>query len=134
MLRLRSVLRSGQGPAAPCPHPTRLETCSDSLTFLLSAPAIRRKRLPDKLVRGDHEHAIRLGIWNIDDPQVSTGSCLAQSDPGTLAARSILTGFFHDFHDFLLVHFMVMNVGRAGRRVNIESGMQASSPLILTPH
>src|ERR1039457_471381 len=119
MPRLRSVLHSGREPAAPCPHPTRLETCSGSLTFLLSAPAIRRKRLPDKLVRGNHEHAIRLGVWNIDGPQVSTKSCLTQSNPGTLAARPILTVFFQDFHDFLLVHFMVMNVGCTGHRVNI---------------
>src|ERR1019366_2869103 len=41
-------------------------------------------------------------------------------------------GFSRTFHDFLLVHFMVMNVGRAGHRVDIESGLQASSTLILT--
>src|ERR1019366_1701557 len=132
MPRLRSVLHSGQGPAAPCSHPTRLETYSGSLTFLLSAPAIRRKRLPDKLVRGNHEHAIRLGVWNIDDPQVSTRCCLAQSNPGTLTASPVLTGFLQDFRDFILVHFMVMNMGRAGHRVDIESGLQASSTLILT--
>src|ERR1035441_1258254 len=132
MPRLRFVLHSGQGPAAPCPHPTRLETCSGSLTFLLSAPAIRRKRLPDKLVRGNREHAIRLGVWNINDPQVSTRSCLAQSNPGTLAASPVLTGFLQHFRDFLLVHFMVMNMGRSGHRVDIESGAQASSTIILT--
>src|ERR1039457_879528 len=101
MPRLRSALHSGQGPALPCPHPTGLETCSGSLTFLLSAAAIRRKRLPDKLVGSDHEHAVRLLVWDIDDPQVSTRNCLAQSNPGTLAARPILTGFLQDFNDFL---------------------------------
>src|ERR1017187_5983514 len=90
MPRLRSVLRSGQGPAVPCPHPIRLEICSGSLTFLLSAPAIRRKRLPGMLVSRDPKYAVRLGIWNIDDPRVSARSCLAQCNPGTLAARPAL--------------------------------------------
>jgi hypothetical protein len=104
------------------------------LTFLLSAPAIRRKRLPGKLVGGDHEYAVRLGVWNIDDPQVSARCCLAQSNPRTFAAGAILTGFLQDFNDFLLGHFMVMNMGCTGRRVDIESGVQSSSSLILTPN
>src|ERR1017187_9501813 len=79
MPRPRSALHSGQGPALPCSHPTRLETCSGSLTFLLSAAAIRRKRLPGKLVGSDHEHAVRLLVWDIDDPQVSTRNCLAKA-------------------------------------------------------
>jgi hypothetical protein len=41
----------GKDPLYLGPHPIRLEICSGSLTFLLSAPAIRRKRLPGKLVR-----------------------------------------------------------------------------------
>jgi hypothetical protein len=49
--------------------------------------------------------------------KVSTRSCLAQSNPGTLAASPVLTGFLQDFRDFILVHFMVMNMGRAGHRV-----------------
>src|ERR1035441_7569985 len=118
MPRLRSVLRSGQGPALPCSHPIRLETCSGSLTFLLSAPAKRRKGPPDKLVSSDHEHAVRLPVRDIDDPQVSTRICLAQSNPGTLAARPILTGFLQDF---LLGHVVIVNrseerrVGEEGR-------------------
>src|ERR1035441_8320556 len=60
MPRLRSVLRSGQGPAAPCPHPTRLETCSGSLTFLLSAPAIRRNdpQVSTRIPAPDARHII----------------------------------------------------------------------------
>src|ERR1039458_9538390 len=64
--------------------------------------------------------------------QVSTRSCLAQSNPGTLAASPVLTGFLQHFRDFLLVHFMVMNMRRSGHRVDIESGAQACSTLILT--
>src|ERR1035437_2797109 len=75
MPRLRSALRSGQGPAVPCPHPTRQETCSGSLTFLLSAPAICRERLPDKLVRSDHEHAVQLGVWNIWPHRLDPWKC-----------------------------------------------------------
>jgi hypothetical protein len=41
-------------------------------------------------------------------------------------ARPILTGFPEDFNDLLLGHLMVMNMGRAGRGVDIESGVPAS--------
>jgi hypothetical protein len=101
------------------------------LTFLLSAPAIGRKRLPDKLVGGKHEQAIGFRVRNLDDPQVSAGSCLAQSNPGTLAGRSILTGVFQNFRDFLLGHFVAVNMRRAGHGVDIESDVQASSTFIL---
>lgn len=46
-------------------------------------------------------------------------------------ARPILTGLLQSLKDFILGHLMVINMMYAGRRVDIDSGVQASSTLIL---
>src|SRR5580658_6800015 len=111
MPRLQSVLRSGREAAVLCPHPIPLEVRSGSLMFPPPAPTIGSERLPGKVVRRDHEHAIRLGVRDIDNSQVPARSCLTQSNPRTLAARPVFTGSLQKIKILVRCHLMVMNMG-----------------------
>ena len=94
--------------------------------FPSSATTIRRQRFPGQVVGRDHKNTVRIVVRDIDDTQVPARSRLAQSNPGTLAARPILTGLLQHFNDFILVHMMARNMGRTGRRIYVESGLQGS--------
>jgi hypothetical protein len=94
--------------------------------FPASAPAIRCQGFPDYLVGRDHKYTIRIVVRDIDDTQVPARSRLAQSNPGTLAARPILTGLLQHFNDFILVHLVAINMGRTSRRIYVESGLHAA--------
>src|SRR5438270_13748325 len=57
-------------------HPTRLEIYFRSLLLFLSTPSKCRERFPGQFISRDNEHAIRLWIGHIDDPQIPARICL----------------------------------------------------------
>src|ERR1039458_10419428 len=74
--------------------------------LLLSAPAVRRQRFPGQVVCRDRKYAVQFSVRDIDDAQVSARCCPAQSNPGTFAARPILSRLLQHVDDLGLVHPM----------------------------
>ena len=123
-LRLRSAFCNGRGPRVPCLRSTPPETCSVSLMLFLSAPAVGRKRFASQLVGGDHKHAVRFGIHNIDYTQIPSRTRQAQRNSGTLSTRAVFTGLFQNVDYLVFTGMVIVNVRSPGNRIDVESDRQ----------
>ena len=111
--------------------PILQDVCFRSWVFLPSPPAKCGKRLSIQLICRDHEHAVTLRIWHIDDAEVPSGIRLAQGNSGAFAAISIFDWPLKDFDDLVLFDVVTINVRQSRRRINIEPRSQFFSLAIL---
>jgi hypothetical protein len=59
----------------------------------------------------NYKEAIRLGVANIDHPQISAGRSLTDRHSGAFAPRPILTRICQNVFNLTLFHTMTMDVG-----------------------
>ena len=85
-------------------------------------------RLRAEIMRRDHEHGFRFGIYHVDDPEIPPRTRLAQSHPRTVATRPILERAHEDVPNLLLGHAVAPYVELSGFLIEVESDLQTDAP------
>jgi hypothetical protein len=70
-------------------------------------PPMRQERLTSKLVRCDHEDAVRDGIADVDDPQVAAAAGLTYCHSGAFSTGTIFCRVCQDFLHIVFFHVVV---------------------------